>query len=100
MKRFKVFIYLAIALCTSLVVGFYFWNFHGDFSCQVKDWSDFGTYISGLLMPLLAIINIVILVELTIAISMINENRSKAEVKAQKDLLLIQLRRQAIETFY
>lgn len=100
MKRFKIFIYLATALCTSLVIGFYFWNFHGDFSCQAKDWSDFGTYINGLLMPLLAIINIVILVELTIAISKINENRSKAEVKAQKDLLLLQLRRQAIETFY
>ena len=100
MKRFKIFIYSAIALCTSLVIGFYFWHFHGDFSCQAKDWSDFGTYINGLLMPLLTIINIVILVELTIAISKINENRSKAEVKAQKDLLLIQLRRQAIETFY
>lgn len=99
MKRFKIIIYLAIALCTTLVIGFYFWNFHGDFSCQAKDWSDFGTYINGLLMPLLAIINIVILVELTIAISRINDNRSKAEVKAQKDLLLIQLKRQAIESF-
>lgn len=99
MKQFKITIYLAIALCTTLVIGFYFWNFHGDFSCQAKDWSDFGTYINGLLMPLLAIINIVILVELTIAISRINENRSKAEVKAQKDLLLIQLKRQAIESF-
>jgi hypothetical protein len=99
MKRFKIIIYLAIALCTTLVIGFYFGNFHGDFSCQAKDWSDFGTYINGLLMPLLAIINIVILVELTIAISRINENRSKAEVKAQKDLLLIQLKRQAIESF-
>lgn len=100
MKRFKIFIYLAITLCASLVIGFYFWNFHGDFSCQAKDWSDFGTYINGLLMPLLTIINIVILVELTIAISKINENRSKAEVKAQKNLLLIQLRKQAVETFY
>lgn len=100
MKPFKIFIYSAIALCTFIVVGFYFWHFHGNFSRQAKDWSDFGTYINGLLMPLLAIINIVILVELTIAISKINENRSKAEVKAQKDLLLIQLRRQAIETFY
>jgi hypothetical protein len=100
MKRFKVFIYSATALCTFIVVGFYFWHFHGAFSCQAKDWSDFGTYINGLMMPFLAIINTVILVELTIAISRINENRSKAEVKAQKDLLLIQLRRQAIETFY
>lgn len=100
MKRFIIFIYSAIALCTFIVVGLYFWHFHGDFSCLAKDWSDFGTYINGLLMPLLTIINIVILVELTIAISKINENRSKAEVKAQKDLLLIQLRRQAIDTFY
>ncbi len=99
MKRFKLFTYIATALCSFFVIGFYFWNFHGDLSCQLKDWSDFGTYISGILTPLLAIINIVVLVELTIAISKIDSSRSKTEIKAQKDLLLIQMRRQSIESF-
>lgn len=99
MKRFKLFIYIAIVLCSFFVIGFYFIHFHGDLSCQQKDWSDFGTYVNGLLTPLLAIINIVVLVELTIAISKIDNNRSREEIKAQKDLLLIQMRRQSIESF-
>jgi hypothetical protein len=99
MKGFKMLTYIATALCTFLVVGLYLHQFHGELSNQLKDWSDFGTYVGGLLTPLLAIINIVVLVELTIAISKINENRSKAEINAQKDLLLIQMRRRSIESF-
>jgi hypothetical protein len=65
----------------------------------MRDWSDFGNYFTGLLSPLLAIINIVVLVELTIAVSDADKSRTRAEIKAQKDLLLLQMRRQSIESF-
>ena len=78
-----------------LYLGF----FHDGFSNQSHDWSNFGNYFTGFLSPLLAIINIVVLVELTIAVSKADKLRTNAEIKAQKDLLLIQMRRQSIESF-
>ena len=100
MERLKKYIYGALFLCFIMVVFLYMGFFHNGFSNQSHDWSDFGNYFTGFLSPLLAIINIVVLVELTIAVSKADKSRTNAEIKAQKDLLLIQMRRQSIESFY
>jgi len=99
MKRFKILTYIATALCAFWVIGFYLYHFHDSLSSQLQDWSNFGTYVNGVLSPLLAIINIIVLVELTIAVSKADKSRTSAEIKAQKDLLLLQMRRQSIESF-
>lgn len=88
MKRFKKYIYGAIVFCLIIVVFLYLGHFHDGLSSQVRDWSDFGNYFTGFLSPLLAIINIVVLVELTIAVSDTDKSRTRAEIKAQNDLLL------------
>lgn len=99
MKKLKKYIYGTIIICLLLVVFLYLGHFHNGLSNQMRDWSDFGNYFTGLLSPLLAIINIVVLVELTIAVSDADKSRTRAEIKAQKDLLLLQMRRQSIESF-
>ena len=99
MKKLKKYIYGTIFICLILVVFLYLGHFHDGLSNQMSDWSDFGNYFTGLLSPLLTIINIVVLVELTIAVSDADKSRTSAGIKAQKDLLLLQMRRQSIESF-
>ena len=99
MKKMKKYIYGTIIVCLILVVFLYLGHFHNGLSNQMHDWSDFGNYFTGLLSPLLTIINIVVLVELTIAVSDADKSRTSAGIKAQKDLLLLQMRRQSIESF-
>ncbi|UPS44501.1 hypothetical protein M1D30_13240 [Prevotella sp. E15-22] len=99
MKKLKKYIYGTIIICLILVVFLYLGHFHDGLSNQMSDWSDFGNYFTGLLSPLLTIINIVVLVELTIAVSDADKSRTSAGIKAQKDLLLLQMRRQSIESF-
>jgi len=99
MTRFKLVIYLVTVICTLFVVAIYLYHFHDGFSSQSIDWSNFGDYLSGVLSPMLAIINIIILIELTIAISNIDKTRTNAEIQAQTNMLLIQMRRQSIESF-
>lgn len=99
MKKMKKYVYGTIIVCLILVVFLYLGHFHNGLSNQMHDWSDFGNYFTGLLSPLLTIINIVVLVELTIAVSDADKSRTSAGIKAQKDLLLLQMRRQSIESF-
>ena len=68
--------YAEIFLFMAIVFGIYFCMFHGDLSDDSYIWSNFGNYINGFLTPLLTIINIIVFIELTIAISNIEEHRS------------------------
>ncbi|MBO4613032.1 MAG: hypothetical protein J5671_07695 [Bacteroidaceae bacterium] len=99
MSRFKLIIYVVTALCTLFTIAVYLYHFHDGFSNQLNDWSNFGNFFNGVLSPVLAIINIIILIELTIAISNIDKTRTNAEIQAQTNLLLVQMRRQSIESF-
>ena len=91
--------YAAIFLFVALVFGIYFSMFNGNLSDDSYIWSNFGNYINGFLTPLLTIINIVVFIELTIAISNIEEQRSEKALKNERQLLLMQLRKQEIDTF-
>lgn len=73
----KYIYYAAIALVIALTFGIYFFTFHGSISDDSNVWSNFGNYINGLLTPLLTIINIAVFIELTIAISQLEEQRSE-----------------------
>lgn len=42
------------AFTTVVVVGVYFYNFHGSLSDSPQDWANFGGYIGGVLGPLFA----------------------------------------------
>lgn len=95
----KYIYYAAIALVIALTFGIYFFTFHGSISDDSNVWSNFGNYINGLLTPLLTIINIAVFIELTIAISQLEEQRSEKALEKEQELLLMQLRKQEIDTF-
>lgn len=95
----KYIYYAAIALVVALTFGIYFFTFHGSISDDSNVWSNFGNYINGLLTPLLTIINIAVFIELTIAISQLEEQRSEKALEKEQELLLMQLRKQEIDTF-
>lgn len=95
----KYIYYAAIALVVALTFGIYFFTFHGSISDDSNVWSNFGNYINGLLTPLLTIINIAVFIELTIAISQLEEQRSEKTLEKEQELLLMQLRKQEIDTF-
>lgn len=95
----KYIYYAAIALVVALTFGIYFFTFDGSISDDSYVWSNFGNYINGLLTPLLTIINIAVFIELTIAISQLEEQRSEKALEKEQELLLMQLRKQEIDTF-
>ena len=95
----KYIYYAAIALVVAFTFGIYFFTFHGSISDDSNVWSNFGNYINGLLTPLLTIINIAVFIELTIAISQLEEQRSEKALEKEQELLLMQLRKQEIDTF-
>ncbi len=80
-------------------IAFYAWHYHDGISSDVNDWGAFTNYFNGFLSPFLAIINIVVFVELTIAISEFDKKKSENEMKLQKALLRMQFRRQSVEEF-
>ena len=91
--------YAAIFLFVVIVFGIYFRMFHGELSDDSYIWSNFGNYINGFLSPLLTIINIIVFIELTIAISKIEEHRSEKALENEKQLLLMQLKKQELDSF-
>lgn len=91
--------YVAIALVVAFTFGLYFYTFHGRISDDSYVWSNFGNYINGLLTPLLTIINIAVFIELTIAIYQLEEQRSEKALENEREVLLMQLRKQEIDTF-
>ena len=91
--------YVAIASVVAFTFGLYFYTFHGRISDDSSVWSNFGNYINGLLTPLLTIINIAVFIELTIAIYQLEEQRSEKALENEREVLLMQLRKQEIDTF-
>ena len=100
MRRQRYYIYIIISLLLLGVLSFYAWFYHNDISNNVNDWSAFGNFFSGFMMPFLTIANIVVFIELTIAISDYEAKRSVREMEQQQALLIMQFRRQSIESFY
>ena len=100
MRRQRYYIYIIISLLLLGVLSFYAWFYHNDISNNVNDWSAFGNFFSGFMMPFLTIANIVVFIELTIAISDYEAKRSVREMEQQQALLIMQFRSQSIESFY
>jgi hypothetical protein len=60
-----------------LVVLAYFFNFHGQaISKKNEDWAQFGDYLGGILNPIIALLNLIVLTYLTIKIVKIDDERN------------------------
>ena len=100
MRKRRYYIYIIIGILLIVTLSFYARYYHYGISNNVNDWSAFGNYFSGLMMPFLTIANIVVFIELTIAISDFETKRSVKEMEQQKALLVMQFRRLSVESFY
>ena len=101
---------VCIILVSLCVIAFYLYVFHDGLSEDSSVWSNFGDYINGVLTPILTAINIYVFIKMTIAISNLEERRTKnalafedarleKEMRHEKELLMMQLRKQEIDTF-
>ena len=89
---------ITMLVITSIItMVLFFYKFHGNLSEDISDWSAFGDYCNGVLTPLLTIINILVFVKISKAISDIDERRSDKEKQFQKELILMQFRKQEID---
>lgn len=106
-KTYKWLIGLIIILSSVVTIGFYLHIFNGELSNQSQDWSSFGSYVSGVLTPILTALNIWVFIKLTQAIADAStererktdeeqEKRHKQELDHQKKLLITQFRQAEI----
>lgn len=71
-------IYILVAISTVAILLPYILQFMGsEVSSNTADWSNFSTYINGLLMPILTIANLMILVNVNNSIKGNNDKREK-----------------------
>ena len=96
-KRTPFIIVTIIAIAFILVLALYFIIFRYGISHSSAVWSEFGGYVSGILMPILTAINIFVFIKLTNAISEKDSNRSEKEMQFQKQLMLMQFRKKEID---
>lgn len=79
--------------------AFYWSVFRYGLSTNSADWGSFGGYFSGLVLPILTAINIVVFVKMTKEISLIDGKRATTAINAQKEITLMQFRKKEIDTF-
>ena len=94
-----ILLYSAMAIFIAFVLFLYFHMFHGALSDDSYIWANFGNYINGLLTPFLTIVNIIVFVKLTMTIDKTEEQRSAKALETEKQLLLLQLRKQELDNF-
>lgn len=80
-------------------VVLYLLKFNEGLSANSQEWSDFASYLSGLMMIVLTSINIYVFIKLTKAIDMNDDERRKQEVKVQKLILLSNFKQDEINQF-
>ncbi len=101
---------LCIVLTSIVILAFYFFMFNDGLSKDSNSWSNFGDYVNGVLTPILTAINIYVFIKMTIAISSLEERRTinaneieeirlEKEMQHEKEMLMMQLRKQEIDTF-
>lgn len=101
---------ICIVLVSIIILAFYFFMFNNGLSKDSNSWSNFGDYVNGVLTPILTAINIYVFIKMTIAISSLEERRTinaneieearlEKEMQHEKIMLMMQLRKQEIDTF-
>ena len=92
--------YFYIFFIIFLVALAFYWSvFRYGLSTNASDWGSFGSYFSGLLLPILTAINIIVFIKMTNEISFIDGKRSRNAIKAQKEITLMQFRQKEIDAF-
>ena len=112
---------IGATIVSVIVLALYFIIFHSGFSNDSSSWSDFGDYCNGIITPILTAVNIFVFIRLTSKISEIESKRAQEilnqeknhfnskleqsillfekEKAHEKELLLMQLRKQELDVF-
>jgi uncharacterized membrane protein len=98
-KRTTAIIVTLIIVVFVAILALYFTIFRFGLSHSSTTWSEFGGYVSGVLMPILTAINIYVFIKLTNAISEKDSKQSEKEMVFQKQLMLMQFRKKEIDEF-
>jgi hypothetical protein len=88
-----------IFLSSIIAISLFMYKFHGELSNTINDWACVGNYISGVLMPILTIINIWVFIKLTNAVSNESLQNKRKELSFQKKLAIAQLRQKELYNF-
>ncbi|NMG43122.1 hypothetical protein GPA22_05185 [Aromatoleum toluvorans] len=85
MKTSRLIYFVLIALTSMLVVvGFYFYSFHGPLSTSNSDWGTFGDYFGGVLNPLFGFLSLMaILATITLQSAEMDLTRKELERAAR-----------------
>lgn len=103
-------VFICVVVVSGVILAFYFFMFNDGLSKDSNSWSNFGDYVNGVLTPILTAINIYVFIKMTIAISSLEERRTinanaieearlEKEMHHEKEMLMMQLRKQEIDTF-
>lgn len=98
MKKYILFV-IILLVTASIVLGMYWMVFHEGFSYNSADWGNFGSYFNGVLMPILTFANIIVFVNISMKLSVLDDKRAEKEAEGQKNLMLMQFRKKEIDNF-
>jgi len=78
---------IGLLILALIPVGIFMAKFYNqDFSDSGANWSEFGSYFGGILNPIIAIANVLVLTYLTLKVSEFENNRNEKALQFQKDL--------------
>ena len=84
-------IWIIITICTITTLSCYFAFFNTYFSNNQQDWAAFGSYFSGIMMPILTSINIWVFIQLTSFIHKEDKSSAEKELAFQRKTLNINI---------
>jgi len=87
-----------IILSVIAILFLYFFIFHYGLSRDSNEWNNFASYFNGVINPIIMIINVFVFIKLTKAVSDENGKRAEIQIKVQRDIAIMQLRMQEINT--
>ncbi|MCE5319512.1 MAG: hypothetical protein LLF93_00225 [Bacteroidales bacterium] len=109
MKKFSFTTLFIVLVSFGVSLFLYFYIFNGSLSRNAQDWASFGSYISGILLPILTGLNIWVFIRLTQAIDRENnirkendnkrfEERQKVDIEFQRRMIISQIRQTEVNS--
>jgi len=97
--RFNI-IYLLLGIITIATILFYTSKFGiFGFSSHTDSWGQFGDYFGGILNPVIAVFNLIILIRITKIVKDEDEGREKRQLHLNKEMGLLNLRYEEFKNY-
>ena len=96
-------VYALMIIATGLILIFiaaFILKFRNhEISSNMEDWAQFGSYVGGIITPLLAIINICVFVILTLTIQQLTDKNNEATLETNKKIALMSMKHEELNNF-